>query len=121
MKGALLTVLLSSLAAICLAAEFELVCSPMLDGTSVNRYQSDDDAKSQKCNGMYGKGSWGGSVDPFILVKIEKPDNLANPDAITSLVIFEWHDETLIGMTQDGSKNVRPKPTTHKRRLIDEG
>ena len=67
---------------------------------------------------MYGKGSWGGSVDPFILVKIEKPDNLANPDAIASLVIFEWHDETLIGMAQDGSKNVQLKSTYRVRKTL---
>ena len=60
--------------------------------------QSDDESKSQKCNGMYSKGSWGGSVDPFILTKIEKPANLANKDALASFVIFEWRDEPLIGV-----------------------
>ena len=68
--------------------------------------QSDDDPKSSKCNGMYSKGSWGGSVDPFILTKIEKPEGLANEDALASVVIFEWRDEDLIGVTKPGTDTV---------------
>jgi hypothetical protein len=48
---------------------------------------------------MYGKKSWGGSVDPFILttfVKAEEPT-----DAVVSIVIYEWADEDLIGRPVD--------------------
>jgi hypothetical protein len=45
---------------------------------------------------MYSRKSWGGNVDPFILVKFMKP---VEPKAATiSLVIFEWKDEELIGL-----------------------
>ncbi|KAI4155385.1 MAG: hypothetical protein LQ340_001027 [Diploschistes diacapsis] len=82
MKAALRFALaVACLAAICLAAEFEL-----------------SDEESQKCNGMYSKGSWGGSVDPFILTKIEKPTNLGNKEGLVSFVIFEWRDQALIGV-----------------------
>jgi hypothetical protein len=45
---------------------------------------------------MYSRKSWGGSVDPYILVKFMKP---AEPtEATVSLVIFEWKDEELVGV-----------------------
>lgn len=45
---------------------------------------------------MYGRKSWGGNVDPFILVKFAKAENQEG-DPLASLVIFEWKDEELIG------------------------
>lgn len=46
---------------------------------------------------MYSKASWGGSVDPHILVKFkQQPD--AEGDPIASLVIFEWKDFDLVGI-----------------------
>jgi hypothetical protein len=51
---------------------------------------------------MYSRKSWGGAVDPYIDVKILKPDNLAdNQDPIVSLVIFEWQDRPLVGKQSD--------------------
>lgn len=45
---------------------------------------------------MYSRKAWGGSVDPFILVKFSKA-NAQTSDPLASLVIFEWTDEELIG------------------------
>lgn len=45
---------------------------------------------------MYGRKSWGGDVDPFILVHINKAEP-KDGDPLMSLVIFEWKDEDLIG------------------------
>ncbi|KAI9713106.1 MAG: hypothetical protein M1820_001091 [Bogoriella megaspora] len=53
----------------------------------------------QICSGMYGKKSWGGSTDPFILATLVKPEE--STDAIVSLVIYEWGDENLIGKPLD--------------------
>lgn len=47
---------------------------------------------------MYSRKSWGGSVDPFILLKFQKPEQiLETEDPIVSLVIFEWRDHDLVG------------------------
>lgn len=54
---------------------------------------------------MYSRKSWGGSVDPFILLKFQKPTNIPEgEDPMVSLVIFEWRDHDLIGkpVTEDG-------------------
>jgi hypothetical protein len=60
---------------------------------------------------MYSRKSWGGNVDPFILVKFVKPDDLAEADdPIVSLVIFEWSDRPLIGARveeENGQSRVR--------------
>lgn len=49
---------------------------------------------------MYSRKSWGGNIDPFILVKFVKPDDLPETeDPIVSLVVFEWSDRPLIGAT----------------------
>lgn len=47
---------------------------------------------------MYNRKSWGGSVDPFILLKFVKPEEIPDgEDPIVSLVIFEWKDRNLVG------------------------
>lgn len=57
-----------------------------------------------QCSGMYGKEAWGGDVDPFILVKVEKAEETeGNP--IMSLAIFEWKDEPLIGQYLPSDKD----------------
>jgi hypothetical protein len=49
---------------------------------------------------MYSKSSWGGSVDPYILVKMVKLDDVPDTDdPIVSLVVFEWEDRPLVGRT----------------------
>lgn len=47
---------------------------------------------------MYSRSSWGGPVDPFILVKFlnSTTSQAKNPGA--SLVIFEWKDRSLVGI-----------------------
>lgn len=59
--------------------------------------QKSDDAHRQRCSGMYSRKAWGGSVDPFILVKFSKSAAAPESDPMASLVIFEWTDEELIG------------------------
>ncbi|KAH7127699.1 lung seven transmembrane receptor-domain-containing protein [Dactylonectria macrodidyma] len=49
------------------------------------------------CTGMYSRSSWGGPVDPFILVKFLN-STAKGKDPITSLVIFEWKDRNLVGI-----------------------
>ncbi|KAI9796078.1 MAG: hypothetical protein M1833_006500 [Piccolia ochrophora] len=67
-------------------------------------------ANRQQCSGMYGRKSWGGPVDPFILTKFEKKDVEGDADPIVSLVIFEWGDEEFIGK--------RPQPTLPEKEYI---
>jgi hypothetical protein len=57
--------------------------------------------------GMYSRSTWGGPVDPFILVKFMSGES--DGDApIASMVIFEWGDSELIGYPNpQGSGNVR--------------
>ena len=53
----------------------------------------------QKCSGMYSKKSWGGRVDPFILVKFvnKKDQNKDIEDPTVGVVIWEWRDSMLLG------------------------
>jgi hypothetical protein len=66
--------------------------------------QKQDDASRQRCQGMYSRKSWGGSVDPFILTKFSRVTPKDNADPLVSLVIFEFRDEDLIGRYIDGDK-----------------
>jgi hypothetical protein len=52
----------------------------------------------QICAGMYSRASWGGAVDPHILVKFIKNTAADDTDPIASLVIFEWKDYDYIGV-----------------------
>lgn len=71
--------------------------------------------------GMYGKKTWGGPVDPFILVKFLSQGDSDEKDPTASMVIFEWKDRDLVGIPDpDGFGNVsyRPlSPHSHTRRL----
>ncbi|KAF2835354.1 hypothetical protein M501DRAFT_441818 [Patellaria atrata CBS 101060] len=52
----------------------------------------------QRCSGMYSRKSWGGSVDPFILVTFQKQEGQSgDPNKMVSLIMFEWQDEHLLG------------------------
>ena len=57
---------------------------------------------------MYSRKSWGGQVDPYILVKFKDigDDYNGNDDPLASLVIFEWKDEPLIGKQPAGTNSV---------------
>lgn len=46
---------------------------------------------------MYSRKSWGGNVDPFILVNFIEPDSEPTGDPTVGLIIYEWQDEYLIG------------------------
>lgn len=58
---------------------------------------------------MYSRKAWGGSVDPFILVKFTK-SNVPAGDPLASLIIFEWNDEELIGQYRNDGDEVFPFP-----------
>ncbi|PNY28442.1 Membrane protein PTM1 [Tolypocladium capitatum] len=47
---------------------------------------------------MYSRTTWGGPVDPFILVKFLSSSTPDNNDPIASLLIFEWGDRSLVGV-----------------------
>lgn len=47
---------------------------------------------------MYGRNTWGGPVDPFILVKFLNSTNHEVEDPVASLIIFEWKDQGLVGV-----------------------
>lgn len=47
---------------------------------------------------MYSKKSWGGPVDPFVLVNfIETDKNKDIKDPTVSVVVWEWKDTALLG------------------------
>lgn len=51
---------------------------------------------------MYSKKSWGGKVDPFILVKFLKNDkNKGIEDPTVGVVIWEYKDQLLLGKPSD--------------------
>ncbi|KAJ9639037.1 uncharacterized protein PV06_07405 [Exophiala oligosperma] len=70
-----------------------------------------DDPNRQRCSGMYSRKSWGGSVEPFILVKYLPDHTEDDTDPVSSLIIFEWSDEPLIGRMPAGSTNYRDLQT----------
>lgn len=61
--------------------------------------QTQESGYSQQCSGMYSRKSWGGKVEPFIMVKFietDKPQPV--PDPTVAVVIWEWQDSDLLGM-----------------------
>ncbi|KAF2665197.1 integral membrane protein [Microthyrium microscopicum] len=87
-KWSILTVL-ASLANLISAAEVAL---------------SSKEADQQRCSGMYSKESWGGEVDPYILVTFEKQEG---SDKMASLLMYEWKDLNLIGQTDPDHPEMR--------------
>jgi hypothetical protein len=124
MKGWLQTLGLTALlAGQALANDVELVTIPSgkLYSIGISQLltcpdQKSDDAHRQRCSGMYSRKAWGGSVDPFILVKFTKSDT-AESDPLASLVIFEWNDENLIGRYRSDDAEVRYPIHQNNRRI----
>ncbi|OAA59382.1 Transmembrane receptor, eukaryota [Cordyceps fumosorosea ARSEF 2679] len=54
---------------------------------------------------MYSKKSWGGPVDPFILVKFLNNTLPEGDDPTVSLVIFEWKDSSFVGVPGENGEN----------------
>ena len=51
---------------------------------------------------MYSKKSWGGAVEPFILVKFVNNDkNKDINDPTVGVIIWEWKDSPLLGKPSD--------------------
>lgn len=101
--------LLAVLAAFAAANDVELVsgnCTMPPGRLSLTICQKQDNAHRQRCSGMYSRKSWGGQVDPYILIKFQKRDVGPDEDPLASLVMFEWNDEPLIGRYPEGSHTV---------------
>jgi hypothetical protein len=47
---------------------------------------------------MYSQASWGGSVNPYITIKLDNNTQLGNKDSLVSVLAFEWKDQDLIGI-----------------------
>jgi hypothetical protein len=62
---------------------------------------------NERCSGMYSRKSWGGNVDPFILVKFLNSDAKKNGNKIpkVSLVMYEWADRPLLGVPSPDDEN----------------
>ena len=83
--------------------------------------QDQEDGTRQQCAGMWSKKSWGGDIDPFIVVKFK-----ANPDSqgdeIVSLLIFEWEDGNYLGrLPSEDSEEVYiylPTPYPHHHHVV---
>ena len=67
---------------------------------------------------MYSRKSWGGSVDPFILIKFIKASETTEGDPLTSMIIFEWKDEHLIGRSPEGTVCAALDSTVHLDALM---
>lgn len=62
---------------------------------------------------MYSRNTWGGPVEPFILVKFLNSTAQEQKDPIASLVIFEWKDKNFIGIPDpDTHATVRASPSS---------
>ena len=59
---------------------------------------------------MYDRKTWGGAVDPHILVKFIKNAAEDDSDPIASMIIFEWKDYDLIGVLPTADSLQVPLP-----------
>ncbi|KAI9887263.1 MAG: hypothetical protein M1823_000934 [Watsoniomyces obsoletus] len=59
------------------------------------------DENRQRCAGMYSRKTWGGAVNPFILLAFDRQPVEGDDDPIVSTVIYEWKDEPLVGRYPD--------------------
>lgn len=50
---------------------------------------------------MYSRKTWGGPVEPHILVKFLPVEAAGESDPTVSLVIFEWEDYNLVGIAPE--------------------
>ncbi|EON70056.1 hypothetical protein W97_09324 [Coniosporium apollinis CBS 100218] len=66
-----------------------------------------DQKDTQRCSGMYSKKSWGGNVEPFILVKFLKAEAKEGADPTVSLLVYEYDDTKFIGKPSDVPVNNR--------------
>ncbi|KAF3059792.1 Membrane protein PTM1 [Daldinia childiae] len=58
---------------------------------------------------MYSRSDWGGPIEPFILTTFPNQTVEGDDDPIVSLVIFEWKDEDLIGISTNPDDDTSPK------------
>lgn len=48
---------------------------------------------------MYSQKAWGGPVEPFISINFIKSSPKSTGDPVVGLVVYEWRDEDLIGVS----------------------
>ncbi|KAI9683953.1 MAG: hypothetical protein M1829_004288 [Trizodia sp. TS-e1964] len=73
-----------------------------------------------RCEGMYSRKTWGGSEDPFILIKFDSSppkEPQSNDDPIVSLIIFEWKDKSLVGKSTPDGQVIR-SPIISRKPLL---
>lgn len=51
---------------------------------------------------MYSRKSWGGQIDPFILVRFENETTEGEGSNLVGLIIYEYQDQHLIGKYPPG-------------------
>ena len=59
--------------------------------------QDQNEDRRQRCAGMYSRRTWGGAVEPFILLALDSLPPDTSGDPIVSVVIFEWNNEEMVG------------------------
>ncbi|KAF2800196.1 hypothetical protein K505DRAFT_320615 [Melanomma pulvis-pyrius CBS 109.77] len=73
-----------------------LLVSTIATVTAVDVTLTKDDA--QKCSGMYSKKSWGGQMEPYIMVKFIKKEEVKDiEDPTVAVIVWEWKDTNLLG------------------------
>jgi len=60
---------------------------------------------NERCAGMYSRSSWGGPVDPFMLVKFTDAGKDLGDDPVVSLLMIEWMDLDYVGILPDGASH----------------
>jgi hypothetical protein len=53
---------------------------------------------------MYSRKTWGGPVEPHILVKFLPYTGQDETDPIASMIVFEWKDYALVGIQPEDPK-----------------
>lgn len=78
-----------------------VVASTLTAVAAVDMTLTHDDA--QKCSGMYSMKSWGGKIQPYIMVKFlksgqgNKEENKDIEDPTVGIAVWEWRDSPLLG------------------------
>lgn len=78
---------------------FGLLGLSFMTASALESKMDQSNENRQICAGMYSKASWGGSVDPYILIKFQ-PYEGEDADPIASMIVFEWKDFDLIGVPE---------------------
>ncbi|CAD0105927.1 unnamed protein product [Aureobasidium uvarum] len=90
---------------------YQLCTAALLSSLALGVYGNEVKIKEvnrQQCSGMFSRKGWGGAVDPFILTKFVKPEDIPeDQDPVVSLVMFEWSDRDYVGKLMDDTASDR--------------